>query len=130
MPCLGPDSSGRDRAVKITHRPTHSLLPGSAAARGPPPITETLNGRVYRTDGGAEDAAAGWVLAFLCFSSSARKARFSGLEPVRSRNPYVDGPGSGKCYLLCQNVFCSATGERRQSRPNPLGSSTAWSSST
>ena len=43
------------------------------------------------------------------------------------KQPYVDGPGSGKCYFPC---FCSATGERRQSRPKPFGRSTAWSSST
>jgi hypothetical protein len=77
----------RARQGRQDHVPPHSLSAAwlSRSAR-PPPFTETLNGRVYRTDGGAEDAAAGWVLAFLCFSSSARKARFSGLEPVRSRN--------------------------------------------
>jgi hypothetical protein len=47
-----------------------------------------------------------------------------------SKQPYVDGPGSGKRYLLCQSTSCSATDQRRQSRPKPFGSWTAWSSST
>ena len=36
-----------------------------------------------------------------------------------------NGPGIGKCSLLCQSASCSATDERRQSRPKPLGNSTA-----
>jgi hypothetical protein len=32
---------------------------------------------------------------------------------------YVDGPGSGKRYLVCQSVFCSAPDGCRQSRPKP-----------
>jgi hypothetical protein len=39
-------------------------------------------------------------------------------------------PEVASALLLCQNVFRIATGERRQSRPKPFGSSTAWSSST
>jgi hypothetical protein len=35
------------------------------------------------------------------------------------------GRGSGKRYLLCQGVFCSAPDGCRQSRPKPFGSSTA-----
>jgi hypothetical protein len=37
----------------------------------------------------------------------------------------VDGPGSGKPYLVSQSASFSATGKRRQSRPKPFGSWTA-----
>ena len=49
-----------------------------------------------------------------------------------SKQSYVDGPGSGKPYLLRQSAFCrpSVTGKESQSRPKPFGNSTAWSSST
>jgi hypothetical protein len=39
-------------------------------------------------------------------------------------------PRKRQVLFACQNASCSAKGERRQSRPNPFGSSIAWSSST
>jgi hypothetical protein len=39
-------------------------------------------------------------------------------------------PRKWQALLRCQSTSCSATDQRRQSRPKPFGSWTAWSSST
>ena len=46
------------------------------------------------------------------------------------KQPYVDGLGSSKRYLLFWSAVGSATGEYCQSRLKPFGSSAAWNFST